>query len=413
MRLQIEKNIYGGAGLARAEGKAIFVPFTLPGEIVEAHITDDKRSFANAELDAVLEPSPERVAPPCEYFGICGGCHYQHAAYAKQITLKADILRETLERARLASLPEIIPVFAEPLGYRNRTRLHVQREPFALCYKKRASHENLPVSHCPISAPLIQQAIKAVTAIGQKSIQKFTEIEFFVNADENKLLVSFWTQQPASTLKEICEALQKDIPALAGAAVFQAQGRKIAEWGAQTLPYRASGFAYQVSIGSFFQVNRFLVDRLVELVTCEFSGRLAWDLYAGVGLFAQALSHKFEKVIAVEAAPSSASDLRRNLTGDTHKAAQSGTLEFLRQQRGPRPDLIVVDPPRAGLGNSVVTMLTKVRPQSIVYVSCDPATLSRDLHALVESGYHIRTMYMVDLFPQTFHLESVTVLSLD
>jgi 23S rRNA (uracil1939-C5)-methyltransferase len=413
MKLQIEKCIYGGAGLARAEGKAIFVPFTLPGEVVEAHITEDKRSFANAELEAVLEPSPERAAPPCDYFGACGGCHYQHATYAKQIALKTNILRETLERARLTSLPEIIPIFAESLGYRNRARLHVHRDPFALCYKKRASQEDLPVSRCPISAPLIQQAIKAITTLGREHIQNFNEIEFFTSADESELLISLWTQQTASTLKEICEALREDIPALAGAAIFQSQDEKISEWGAQTLTYRAAGFAYQVSIGSFFQVNRFLIDRLVELVTTEFSGKLAWDLYAGAGLFAEALSHKFEKVIAVEAAPSSASDLRRNLSGDTHKAVQSGTLEFLRRQHGPRPDLIVVDPPRTGLGNSVVNMLTKVRPQNMVYVSCDPATLSRDLHGLVESGYHIRTIHMVDLFPQTFHLESVTVLSLD
>src|SRR5215475_11219233 len=143
MRLQIEKCIYGGAGLARAEGKAVFVPFTLPGEVVEAHIVEDKGSFANAELDAVLEPATERTGAPCEYFGRCGGCQYQHATYAKQVELKLNILHETLERAKLASIPEIVPIFAQPLGYRNRVRLHVQSEPFALCYKKRASHSNL------------------------------------------------------------------------------------------------------------------------------------------------------------------------------------------------------------------------------------------------------------------------------
>ncbi len=421
MKVQIEKCIYGGAGLARVDGKAIFIPFTLPGEIVEAHITEDRRSFANAELDAVLEPSKERAIPPCEYFGQCGGCQYQHAIYAQQIALKLSILRETLERAKLAALPEIVPVYAEPLGYRNRVRLHVQREPFALCYKRRASHANLPVSRCPIAAPLLQHALEAVTRIGGKFIREFDEIEFFTNERASELLVSLWAKRRidnlSSNLREFCEALRREIPTLTGASVFSAHDskapeRKIVEWEAQALTYRVADVSYRVSAGAFFQVNRFLIDRLVELVAAEFSGNAVWDLYAGVGLFAQALSRKFEKVIAVEAAPASSNDLRQNLQGSTHKTVRSGTLEFLRQQRGPAPELIVVDPPRTGLGTSVVSALTKVRPQSIVYVSCDPATLSRDLHALVESGYHLRNMHMVDLFPQTFHLESVTVLSL-
>jgi 23S rRNA (uracil1939-C5)-methyltransferase len=215
--------------------------------------------------------------------------------------------------------------------------------------------------------------------------------------------------------------LQRDLSVLAGAAIFSSDGeghntRKLAEWGAQSLTYRAAGHTYRVSIGAFFQVNRFLVDPLVELVSAGRSGKLAWDLYAGVGLFAVQLSKQFEQVVAVEAAPYSSHDLRENLSGGPHKTVQSGTLEFLRQQTrrkdGATPELVVVDPPRSGLGRDVTSLLTKVRPQTIVYVSCDPATLSRDLQALVESGYHLRNMHMVDLFPQTFHLESVAVLSL-
>jgi 23S rRNA (uracil1939-C5)-methyltransferase len=421
MRLQIEKCIYGGAGLARADGKAVFVPFTLPEEVVEAHITEEKRSFANAELDAVLEPSSERAVPPCEYFGKCGGCQYQHASYPQQIALKLSILRETLERARLAPLTEIVPVYAEPLAYRNRVRLHVQREPFALCYKKRASHANLPVNRCPIAAPLLERSMEVVSRICGEFIREFEEIEFFTNDSESELLVSLWVRQQvkdlSSTLKGFCEAIQQELPELAGATVFSVRDpkspeKKLAEWGAQALTYRVADSTYRVSAGSFFQVNRFLVDRLVELVTANFSGGVVWDLYAGVGLFAQILSQRFEKVVAVEAAPSSWNDLRQNMPGGSHKTVRSGTLEFLKQKHGATPDLIVVDPPRTGLGGSVISLLTKVRPQAIVYVSCDPATLSRDLHALVESGYHLRTMHMVDLFPQTFHLESITVLSL-
>ena len=424
MKLQIEKCIYGGAGLGRVDGKAIFVPFTLPGETVEAHIVEDKRSFANAELDAVIEASRQRAKPPCQYFGECGGCQYQHATYTEQIALKRSILQETLERARLASLPEIVPVYAEPLGYRNRVRLHLQRQPFALCYKRRASHANLPISHCPIAAPVLQQGIEAVTRIEQEFdlAGDFEEIEFFTNEAQNELLISLWTRQQRTglTLKlaRFCEALHIEIAALTGAAVFFAEkttpsGKKVAEWGAQALTYHAAGYSYRVSIDAFFQVNRFLVDRLVELVVANLSGKLAWDLYAGVGLFARALSGRFEEIIAVEAATYSAQDLQENAS--TYKPVQSGTLDFLRQKtrrQEATPDLVVVDPPRSGLGSDVTSILTKVRPPTVVYVSCDPATLSRDLHALVESGYQLRTMHMVDLFPQTFHLESITVLSL-
>ena len=427
MKLEIEKCIYGGAGLARAEGKTIFVPFTLPGEAVEVHITEDKRSFANAELDAVLEASSQRTEPSCRYFGECGGCQYQHATYAEQLTLKRSILQETLERARVAPIPEIVPVHAEPLAYRNRVRLHLQRQPFALCYKRRGSHANLPVSQCPIAAPVVEQAIAAATRVGPAFdlAGDFEEIEFFTNESQSELLISLWARRRANgyphKLASFCEILLREITALTGAAVFLVEkaalvDKKIAEWGAQALTYRAAGYPYRVSIGAFFQVNRFLVDRLVELVTAHLSGESAWDLYAGAGLFARALSERFEKIVAVEAAPYSSRDLPENASGSAYEAVQSGTLDFLRQQTrrqgAPTPDLIVVDPPRSGLGPDVTSLLTKVRPQTIVYVSCDPATLSRDLRALVESGYRLKTMHMVDLFPQTFHLESVTVLSL-
>ncbi len=419
MKLRIEKCIYGGAGLARADGKTIFVPYTLPGELVEALVTEDKRSFANAELGAVLESAPERTAPPCEYFGQCGGCQYQHATYEQQREIKLGILRETLERAKLKTLPDISPVYAEPFGYRNRVRLHIQRQPFALCYKKRSSHHNLPVTHCPIAAPLIEQAIAETIHCANPFLADCDEIEFFTNDSQSELLLSLWTSRRSGNvsdaLKQFCEQLRRKLSSLSGAAIFLTEKnrleKKLAAWGESSLAYRAGAHAYKVSAGSFFQVNRFLIDPLLQLVTANQSGRIAWDLYAGVGLFSLPLRQQFDQVVSVEVAPSSSGDLRKNLASG--KIVQSDTLEFLRRHRGETPDLIVVDPPRSGLGNHVTTLLTKVRPKTMVYVSCDPATLSRDLHALVESGYRLTSMHMVDLFPQTFHLESVTVLSMD
>jgi 23S rRNA (uracil1939-C5)-methyltransferase len=190
--------------------------------------------------------------------------------------------------------------------------------------------------------------------------------------------------------------------------------RLLAQAGEQSLLYAAARREYTVSIGSFFQVNRFLIDRLVEIVTHGASGKLAWDLYAGVGLFSAALAPQFEQIVAVESGAGSVRDLRRNLHSTQHRIVASGTLDFLRRTRATQdtPDFVIVDPPRAGLGKEVATLLASIRPPHITYVSCDPATLSRDLKSLLDSGYHLSHVRMVDLFPQTFHLESIATLSL-
>ncbi|HKR27079.1 MAG TPA: 23S rRNA (uracil(1939)-C(5))-methyltransferase RlmD [Acidobacteriaceae bacterium] len=426
MKLHIEKPIYGGAGLARHEGKAVFVPFTLPGEEIDARIVADKGSYVAAELRQVIEPSSARVEAPCPYFGACGGCHYQHAAHAVQVEMKVAILCETLERARLRDLPDITTLTGEPFGYRNRIRLHVQPEPFALCYKHRKSHVNLAVATCPISAPALQDAVGVLTREGPEiGIAEWaSEVELFTNHDDSAMLAAFWTERPQREaqrlLMESWPRLQQRLPEVIGAGVLSVEqrrqpSRQLAQVGESALQYQVGGRRYRVSLGSFFQVNRFFLDRLVELVTKEASGSAAWDLYAGVGLFSLALAERFAAVTAVESAGSSARDLRENLRGTHHRVVASETAGFLRrtiEQRTPAPDRIVVDPPRAGLGQEVTTLLGKLRAPRITYVSCDPPTLGRDLGALVEVGYSLESIVLVDLFPQTFHLETVSELSL-
>ena len=426
MKLRIEKPIYGGSGLARADGKAIFVPFTLPGEEVEAEIVSDKGGFSTAELQSVLEPSPARTAPPCPYFGKCGGCHYQHAIYATQIEVKLAILRESLERARITDIPTITPVTAEPLAYRNRIRLHIQKNPFSLCYKFRKSHTNLPVNTCPIASPILQRTIEILNREGQSLdlAESVTEIELFTNPEESDLLVSLWTDRPVSVAKQFLDKmsplLRQIFPKIQAIGIFaternRATSKLLAHTGPEFLTY-TSNRHYRVGLGSFFQVNRFLIDPLVDLVTAGEQGSLAWDLYAGVGLFSLPLTERCAEVTAVESSPSAIRDLRENLRNTKHRIVAAETAAFLRQaiqQRYPTPDLIVVDPPRAGLLRDVTDALAKIRPRKITYVSCDPSTLSRDLAALVESGYRLRNMHLLDLFPQTYHLESITHLSLD
>ena len=413
MKLRIEKAIYGGDGLARVpEGKTVFVPGTLPGELVEATIAADRRSFATSALDAVLEPSPKRVVPGCEYVPRCGGCQYQHANPAFQLQMKLDILKETMTRAHLPLPSEIGSVAGPPWGYRNRIRLHVMGG--ALGYRQRGSHNLLPVTHCPIAAPLLEQAIAGVERIAKETglASLCEEVEFFTNGEQDQLLVSLWSEKPRRvrerSLEAFADRLQVEIPALRGVGFWAQQSSSMMHWGQRSLTYTVSGHVYQVSLGSFFQVNRFLAPALLQLAIGERSGGRAWDFYSGVGLFAQALN--FEHVTAVESEGFSADDLHINLENKNHRVVRSNTLDFLRMPAQPKPDLILVDPPRAGLGKEICSHLAGVAAPEIVYVSCDPATLARDLQLLLQSGYSVQTMNLVDLFPQTFHMETVTSL---
>ena len=416
--VRIEKPIYGGAFLSRMEGKAIFVPMVLPGETVRVHITQEKRGYASAEIDEILAGAPERVTPECRHFGPCGGCAYQHANYAAQLAFKEAILRETLERGGVRAPGEIRVLSAGPWRYRNRIRLafDARENPG---YRGRRSHEIVPISECPISAPLLVEAAMACAGLVHRFTPAIrpTGLSLFCNATETRLLATLFCASSArARFEEFAGAFSERIPALAGIELaVEGRGgegqRSVAQWGAPSIQYSAAGFEYRVDQGAFFQVNRWLVDALVSCVAANRSGALAWDLFAGVGLFARQLASAFERVIAVESAPTATAALAHNLIGTTARAVKSDALAFLRRNvRGPHPDLIVVDPPRTGLGLEMCVALADIAPSAIVYVSCDPATLARDLRALVASGYAIETVTLADLFPQTFHMETVVLL---
>ena len=430
MRLEIEKAIYGGNGLARlpAEegalaGKAVFVPFTLPGEAVDATLEEDHGGYATARADSIVRASTGRTTPGCHYFGVCGGCQIQHAEYALQLEMKLAVLRETLARAGIREIPDITTLQTEPYGYRNRIRLHLgQRDDLRMGYHARGSRQLLDIAECPIAAPALQQALLILrNAVEAKLIPAGTmQVEFFCNPQDDVLVSLFCRQDPGvAAISSLASFLVGRDASIKGVRSFvgdddRKPARAASGWGAPGLDYRVGERTLHVSAASFFQTNRFLVEPLRELVGRGRSGRLAWDLYAGVGLFATALSQAFEHVIAVEAAPASAADLARNLRGANAKAVRATTLDFLRREvkaaAGKPPDLIVVDPPRAGLGKDITGLLSRIAAREIVYISCDPATLSRDLVALLNCGYTARQMHLIDLFPQTFHLETVTVL---
>jgi len=437
--LNIEKLIYGGDGLARlpaderGRGKAVFVPLVLAGEKIEAVLTEEKPGFARARATAIVESSLHRVEAPCPHFGRCGGCHYQHASYDHQLEIKKDILLENLRRiAKLELQREIQAHPSPPWNYRNRSRLQVHTRPeFAAGYFKLSSHQLLPVEECPISSPLVNLGIAALWQAGRagKAVDGVREVEFFANETDTRLLVEFLCAPEArrAAVRAWAEELCAAMPEIAGVVAFREPQKGVREplvtVGASDLMYQTKMGAYRISAGAFFQTNRFLIDELVEIVTAGRSGELALDLYAGVGLFSTALACNHRHIVSVESSQTAASDLQYNLPG-SGKAVHSATEQYLAElgdkgrvgqdevlpQLRHQPDTVVVDPPRSGLGDRVARLLASAGAPRVTYVSCDPATLARDLVPLQAAGYGVEQVHLIDLFPQTYHLESVVQL---
>jgi len=421
--MRIETMLYGGNG-ATASGETF--PFVLPNELVEITPASETR---------ILEPSPDRIAPHCMHFGACGGCHYQHAAYPAQLAIKLSILRDTLTAAGLTDLPAIATHSADPWHYRNRIRLRVGEldGEIRVGYNRHGAAGGdplLPITMCPIAAPFLWAAASALLELAKTDanirgwLAAAVELELFTNADETALQLTLFTRKPpASSFTAFAALLQKAIPQLAGAGVAilpakpSPQGRRFEhskpgpQWGKPGLLYEVDEYSYWVGRGGFFQINRRLVSTLAAIATAGRSGDLAWDLYAGVGLFSRALTKSFARVLGVEPAEPAAMGLAAALKSP-HRALAMTTLDFLQAAvvQRERPELIVMDPPRAGIGSEVCALLARIRAPEMVYVSCDPVTLARDLKQLTGFGYKIDALHLVDMFPQTFHMETVAVL---
>lgn len=469
VRLRIGRMVYGGAAIGvtptdgadgadgswgkSGEEEPRTVPFALPGELVSIA----EMGVRTSGDVTVLEASADRVAPGCRHFGVCGGCQYQHAGYGAQLGIKAGILRDLLEVAGVVDTPEILVHAGEPWGYRNRVRVRVERAggELRVGYNARVSRGDgtaaapdfVPISECPIAAPLLWRGAVAFLRVAGRALRgsraawlnAVVEVELFATGDERRLQMTVFTRSGGSEKSDgrrreavserqfevLCEGVRAEVPELVGAGVMvlpavrlgagsrpAQRSRAGVSWGATGLSYGAVGRSYWVSRGGFFQVNRFLVDELVRLVTGGRRGALAWDLYAGVGLFSRALTEGFGEVVAVESGEVAAVDLAAWARRAGVRAVGMTTLDFLRLavvDRG-RPELVVMDPPRAGVGLEVAGLLGRVGAREMVYVSCDPTTLARDLRAMVDSGYNLAELHLVDLFPQTFHMETVAVL---
>ena len=380
--------MYGGDGLGRVDGRVVLAPYVLPGERIRAQVEQEKPGLVRARAIEVLDPSAERVAAVCPYFGRCGGCHYQHAPYEMQLGAKRAILEEALRRLGKLEPPEDIEVIAaEPWGYRNRTQLHIEGRQIG--FREARSHKLCAIDRCPISSPKLNETIATLNEmVRDRRWPRFVRsLEVFTDEERVQLNVVDTTQPVARRFFDWCA---EKIPGLVTGA----------------LDY---GGRFRVSSNAFFQVNRLLVDRLVTAAVQDSRGETAVDLYAGVGLFALEMAAAFREVIAVESGSGAVRDLEFNAgrAGRGNIRAEQNTTEAYLESLDKAPDLVLLDPPRAGLGKGVVERLSELKPQAITLVACDPTTLARDLAGLVAAGYRIRKLTLIDLFPQTYHLETI------
>ena len=395
---------HGAEGVARIEGKAVFVPGALPGELVELRVVDDRARWARAELLAVLEPSPDRVEPPCPYVPACGGCDLQHAAPAAQRRLKTRVVREQLMRLGKVPDPRVEPCRAvgPDTGYRNHAQFHAAPDG-RLGFHRSGTHEVVPIDRCLV----LGDAAQAVRdAVGDAS----GAVEVAVRAHEH-------TGAAAAILTPGTGGL--DLPAGSFDLLLeQPDGRTVPIRGTGELTEEVAGLRFRFAATAFFQVTTDGAAALVDEVLVaagDVRGALTWDLYAGVGLLSLALARAGAEVVAVEghapAAAGAAANAEENElelrvlaepVGEVVRRAAAGGDGDLEP-----PDVVVLDPPRSGAGQAIVDDLIRLAPATIVYVACDVAALARDTALLVGGGYRLVRAVPLDLFPMTHHVEVV------
>ena len=407
----------------------------MPSSLTESASRAPLSSGAEALVLALAEAQTERVTPRCRHFGQCGGCQLQHVPAEVQLAAKREAVVRLLTRAGVRDVPTPQAHAAEPWEYRNRVRMRVENG--SIGYSRRGSNAFLPIEECPILSPLLwgaaqtmQQRVHAGEAHWPAGTESF---ELFANGDETGLQLSVLLDSTVQTidrdapaaLRTLATTLHAEVPALTGAGLLakavpdaalsrrvrESARVEVARWGAPALLYAVNETAYRVTRGAFFQVNRFLTDTMQRLVVEGRGGARVWDLYAGAGLFSVPLSKQFRALTAVEVGQPAAADLQHALqeSGPGHRAVHSAVADFLQQKHANAPDLLVLDPPRAGLGRDTATRLARAGAAEIVYVSCDADTFARDARTLVDSGYRLTLLHLLDLFPQTFHTETVAV----
>ena len=396
---------HGGAALGRHEGRAVFVPHAIPGERVRAEIIESHAHWVRARLLEVLETSPDRIVPPCPYFGPeqCGGCHFQHIRYEAQVEFKRQVVIDQLDRIgglAGANVQEAIGA-AEPWHYRNHVQFSVA-EGGHMAFQRAGSHQLIPIESCLIIDPQLDDLWAALDV----DWPQLRQLTLRCGSATGDLMAVFELDHYEDFDIEV------DFPV--SCVVRLADGESVVLMGNPYLVEQAAGRDYRVSAGSFFQVNTAGAEVLINLVEgylAPTGGETLVDLYCGVGLFGLALAGRVGQVIGVEADRSAADDFRHNAQGlsSVRLIAQAAEAALPRIEGPLREGLVVLDPPRAGAGAQVIAEIIRLEPRRIAYVARDPATLARDARQLVESGYRLAELQPIDLFPQTYHVESVAL----
>jgi 23S rRNA (uracil1939-C5)-methyltransferase len=377
LEVEVERILPGGMGLAHAGGKTVFVSLAAPGDRVRVKIDRAQGDLLFASIEEIITPSPARIEPPCPYFGRCGGCDFQQLTYEAQLTAKAEIIRDCLHRiARLENVPDVaVTPSPDEWRYRMRATWQIDREKKAIGYYERGSRRVCDVAHCAVLQPELEARLEQVRATD-------------------------WRDFPP-VLKHL------DVVAGENGVSF---APPFAEFRTDELSLRVRGEVYTYNAEAFFQINPALLEPLLDFALADASGGTVLDLYCGVGLFTLPLARHFEKAVGVEANPAAVRFARRNLqrAGLTNaRVIQSGVAEWFRSDAVGSVEFVLLDPPRAGAESAVIKGIIDVRPTHISYISCDPATLARDLRKLLTAEYVIDSLTAFDLFPQTHHVETV------
>lgn len=402
--VKMEKMVYGGDCLGHLpDGRAVFVPFVLPGELVRVALTEEKKRYAHARPVELLQTSPDRITPRCIHFGECGGCQYQHLSYEKQCRLKEALLKDQFERiAKLDDIP-LQPIVPSPEAwhYRNHVQFHLSQAG-ELGYIHADGEHLLLIDEChlpqgPINALWPQINLGQDTSIFRMGIRTDTE-EFLMLVLEG----------------EEAEAPEFDVDIPISAVYTPPEANLTVLAGEDHLTYNILGRPLQVSARSFFQVNTFMAEKMIQfllenLLLTEKTNVL--ELYAGVGLFSTFIAPQVNTLTAIESSGSACHDFAVNLHRFDNVSLYEAPVEDVLPQLNQKFDLLLMDPPRAGLTPPVHDALGQLKPHHIAYISCDPATLARDVKKILQKGYNLISVTPFDLFPQTAHLETIVLLN--
>jgi 23S rRNA (uracil1939-C5)-methyltransferase len=392
---------YGGDAMGRLDdGRAVFVPFGLPGERVRIRLTEEKRNFARGELAEILEPSPHRIPPRCRHFGVCGGCQYQNLPYKEQLKVKTEILRDQLTRIGKIENPPVQEMLASPSpwNYRNHVQFHLTREG-KLGYVTAVNSRVFPITECHLPEGSINSLWPQLEFEPEMNIER---VSLRSGVDEELMLV-LESDSPETPELEI-EA------GISVTHVFEENTVVIA--GNDNMTIRVLERDFRVSGASFFQVNTAIAEKMVNHMITNLPitpSTTLLDVYCGAGLFSAFLAPKCKGVIGIESAESACEDFAVNLDEFDNVELYEGFAEDVIPHLEAKPDIVLVDPPRAGLEKRVVDGILRLTPRVIAYVSCDPSTLARDAARLINGGYKLKDVTPFDLFPQTFHIESISL----